>query len=486
MAPCGYLTTSLDGRIIRVNKTLAEWLAYEPAELTEGKRFVDLLTVGGRIFYDTHFNLLLRMQSSVDEIALDIICKDGRVLPALINARQKRNASGEPVLNRFTIFNASERRMYERDLLAARDLLRTTLSSIADAVIATDAEGRITFLNPVAAELSGWKNDAALGKAIDEVLILIREDTGRRIENPITRVLRPGVMVGFENHTLLVSGNGRNIPVDHSASSIRDVNGNVIGGVLVFRDISERRKAEKALKEACAQLESSAAELRRSNEDLSQFAYVVSHDLKSPLNTIVQFAQLLDLKYGAQLGEGKELLNYLASAALRMGQLIEDLLRYARASTDNTLSPGWVDANLPLEKAIQNLKSAAAESGAIITHDFLPSVPMHEISLVQIFQNLIGNAIHYRGPNPPRIHIAVEDQQEQWLFSCRDNGIGISPEFHTQIFAPFKRLHGADHPGSGIGLAVCKKLIERYKGEIWVESEVDHGSTFFFTIPKRF
>ncbi len=202
MAPCGYLTTTVDGRIVKVNRTLTEWLGYEREELIGGRRFIDLLTVGGRIFCETHFNLLLRVQTAVDEIALDIICKDGRVLPALINARQKQNAAGEPVLNRFTIFNSSERRMYERELLAARDLLRTTLSSIGDGVIATDTEGRINFINPVAEELSGWKDDTALGKPIDEVLTLVREDNLVKIETPITHCLRAGARVGLANHTV--------------------------------------------------------------------------------------------------------------------------------------------------------------------------------------------------------------------------------------------------------------------------------------------
>jgi PAS domain S-box-containing protein len=484
MAPCGYLTTTLDGRIIKVNRTVTEWLGYERDELTDGRRLVDLLTVGGKMFYETHFNLLLRMQRAVDEIALDIIRKDGRVLPTLINARQKRNAADEPVLNRFTIFNASERRRYERDLLAARDLLRTTLASIGDAVIATDAEGRITFMNPVAEELSGWKNQAALGKSIEEVLILAREDTGVRIENPITQAVRAGVIVGLANHTVLISREGRQIPIDDSASPIRDASGEVIGGVLVFRDISGRRKAEKELKQAHELLARRADELRRSNEDLSQFAHVASHDLRSPLSTITQYAQLLERRYGSQLAEGKELLHYLTSAAQRMSNLIEDLLSYARVSAEDGHVSAPVDANRQLSTAMENLRGAISASGATITHDALPEVFVDATSLLQIFQNLIGNAIHYRSAHAPRIHVTSADQNEQWLFSCKDNGIGIAPEFQTQIFEPFKRLHGTDRPGSGIGLAVCKRIVERYQGRIWVESEVNQGSTFFFTLPK--
>ena len=308
MAPCGYLTATIDARIVKVNRTLTEWLGYDASELTGGKRFVDLLTAGGRMFYETHFNLLLRMQSSVNEIALDMICKDGRVLPVLVNAKQKRTTDDKPVLNRFTIFNATERRMYERELLAARDLLQTTLTSIGDGVVSTDAEGRIIFMNPVAAAICGWKEEAAVGKPIDEVMVLVREDTNEPIENPVTHALRTGGVVNLENHTVLISKNGGRFTVDDSASPIRDANGNVIGGVLVFRDVSERRRTERMLADTHKKLEVLAAELRRSNEDLSQFAHVASHDLRSPLKTVLQFAQLLERRYGEQLGDGKQLL----------------------------------------------------------------------------------------------------------------------------------------------------------------------------------
>ncbi len=184
MAPCGYLTTAISGRIVKVNKTLVEWLGYDREELTQGNRFVELLTVGGRIFFETHINFLLRVQSAVDEIALDVIRKDGSVLPVLINGRQKRDAAGQPVVNRFTIFNASERRMYERDLLAARDLFRVTLASIGDAVVTTDENARINFMNAVAEELTGWKTESAQGKRIDEVLILVRESDSAKSRIP--------------------------------------------------------------------------------------------------------------------------------------------------------------------------------------------------------------------------------------------------------------------------------------------------------------
>lgn len=484
MAPCGYLTTAIDTRIIKVNRTLTEWLGYDHNEMTGGKRFVDLLTAGGRIFYETHFNLLLRMQSSVDEIAVDMICKDGRVLPVLVNARQKRSADGEPVLNRFTIFNASERRMYERELVTARDLLRTTLASIGDGVVTTDGEGRITFMNPVAAAICGWKEEAALGMPIEQVLILVREDTDERIENWVTQTLRTGTSMGEKSHTVLIAQSGTRFSVDDSASLIRDADGDILGAVLVFRDISERRRTEQELADSHRKLEVLAAELRRSNEDLSQFAYVASHDLRSPLKTVLQFAQLLERRYSEQLGDGKQLLDYITASAKGMATLIEDLLGYATVSVNAADAQTEINVQEQLETAMANLEATIAQSGASVTYDALPSLRVNGTNLIQIFQNLIGNAIHYRRDARPQIHISAQELTGEWLFSCKDNGIGVAPEYQSQIFEPFKRLHGADRPGSGIGLAVCKKIVERYQGRIWLESQPDEGSTFFFTFPK--
>ncbi len=390
-APCGYLTTSIDGRIVKVNRTLADWLGYTSDELTAGKRFSDLLSVGGKIFYDTHLNLLLRMQLTVDEIALDLICKSGVAIPALINSRQKRDANDEPLLNRFTIYNATERRMYERQLLAARDLFQTTLSSIADGVIATDAAGVVSFINPVGAALSGWREETAVGHRIGEVLILVREDTGEKIENPITHALRTEQTVGLENHTVLVAKDGRRIVVDDSASPIRDENGAVTGAVLVFRDVSERRGSQIALDQARDELIKTAAELKRSNEDLSQFALIASHDLRSPLNTVSTLTELIARKYGDKLGEGNQLLGHVGDATRRMAKLIEDLLLYATAATQGAANTETLDANIHLASALDNLQAAITDSGAVITHDDLPTVAIDGTSLVQMFQNLIGN-----------------------------------------------------------------------------------------------
>lgn len=483
-SPCGYLTTNLDGRIVRVNRTVLDWLGHTREELLIGKRFVDLLTVGGRMYYETHLSLLLHVQGSLNEIALDLVRNDGRILPALVNAGQKRDSGGELFVYRYTIFNATERRQYERDLLAAKDLLHTTLSSIGDGVVATDGEGRITFMNPVAQALSGWNEDDARGRPIDDVLTLQQEDHGATVENPVTHALRVGAAVSLANHTVLIARDGTRRTIDDSASPIRNENGDVVGGVMVFRDVTERRATERSLAQARELGERMIARLQLSNEELAHFAAVASHDLRSPLNNVMQFAQILETKYSAQLGEGKAYLDVLLRAATRMGALIEDLLRYAAVTAEVTIAAVPIDANLPLTMAIENLQSEIEGTGATITHDALPHVVITETHLSQLFQNLIGNAIHYRGADLPRIHITAIDAGAYWRFGCTDNGIGIKSEYQEQIFEPFKRLHGTERPGSGIGLAICRRIIERAHGKLWVESEQRHGSTFYFTLPK--
>jgi PAS domain S-box-containing protein len=343
----------------------------------------------------------------------------------------------------------------------------------------------VTFMNPVAQGLSGWAQDAAKGTPIDVVLNLTNEQGDAKVENPVRRALQEGVVVGLANHTFLLSKNGTRIPIDDSAAPIRSAAGDIIGGVMVFRNISAQKSAEHALKKAHEQLKSQAAELKRSNEELSQFAHIASHDLQSPLNTIVTFTQLLERRHGEQLGEGRWFLAQVVNAATRMRALIDSLLLYAQSDRTVAEPHTLVDANFELRSAIENLHSLIEESGGVITHNELPTLPVSETSLMQIFQNLIGNAIRYRSTAAPRIHISARDVDQQWLFSCRDNGMGIDAQYLTIIFDAFKRLHGADRAGSGLGLSTCKKIVERYGGTIWVESQTGMGSTFFFTLPKE-
>ena len=225
-------------------------------------------------------------------------------------------------------------------------------------------------------------------------------------------------------------------------------------------------------------------ELRRANQDLHQFALAASHDLQEPLRMIIGFSELLRKRYQDHLtGDGLEYLDFITNGARQMRQLLTDLLSYAQAGKDVGESTELIDLNLVLLQVMDNLEMAIAESGAAVTCEPLPAVHGHATHFVQLFQNLISNAIKYRGERPLSIRILAEKLNDEWRFAVVDNGMGIDPKYHQQVFGVFKRLHREVIPGTGIGLAICQRVVDRYGGRIWVESQADQGSTFYFTLP---
>ncbi|MGB9074984.1 MAG: ATP-binding protein [Terriglobales bacterium] len=242
-----------------------------------------------------------------------------------------------------------------------------------------------------------------------------------------------------------------------------------------------RAMQDKKLREEHKQ---TLAELARSNQDLEQFAYVASHDLQEPLRMVATYTQLLAERYRGQLdADADKYIHYAVDGALRMQALVQDLLAFSRVGRQGTDLQS-TDCNVVVETAVENLQSAVDESGAQITHDQLPVMSADSSQLLQVFQNLIANAIKFRGSDPPAIRIRASKKRGEWVFSVADNGIGIAPEYAEIIFAIFRRLHTrAEYPGSGIGLSICKKIIERQGGRIWVESQMGQGSTFKFTLP---
>ena len=231
------------------------------------------------------------------------------------------------------------------------------------------------------------------------------------------------------------------------------------------------------------ELEQSVAELGRSNAELQQFAYVASHDLQEPLRMVSSYTQLLSKRYAGKLdSDADEFIAYAVDGAGRMQKLIQDLLAYSRITTRG-FEPEQTSAEAALDNAIDNIRIAVQESGAVITHDSLPTLRADERQLTQLLQNLLSNAVKFQGPQPPRIHVSAKPMNQEWLFSVRDNGIGIDPQYAERIFVIFQRLHNREeYPGTGIGLAICKKIVERHGGHIWVESELGKGATFYFTI----
>jgi PAS domain S-box-containing protein len=256
--------------------------------------------------------------------------------------------------------------------------------------------------------------------------------------------------------------------------------GNLIGQLMA------RRQAEAATREAFQALESKTRELTRSNEELQQFAYVASHDLQEPLRMISSYTQLLGRRYGDRLdGDAQEFMAYIVDGAARMKQLIEDLLAYSRVGTRGK-DFQEIDSGASLARALANLRASIESSGAAVTHDAMPAVLADGAQLAQVFQNLVGNAIKFRGAEAPRIHVHAEATDTVWVFTVKDNGIGLDTQYAERIFMMFQRLHNkAEYPGTGIGLAIVKKIVERHGGRIWVESEPGKGSTFGFTIARN-
>lgn len=243
--------------------------------------------------------------------------------------------------------------------------------------------------------------------------------------------------------------------------------------------IAERRRAQEALQET-------ARDLERSNRDLEQFAYVASHDLQEPLRAVGGYVKLLQRRFPEMIeGKAAEFIAGAAEGASRMERLIADLLAFSRVGTrGGEIAP--TDLNLLLEDALRNLEASLAAANASVSSVPLPVLPVDATQMVQLLQNLIGNALKFRGEDTPTIRIGAQRETESWVFSIQDNGIGIEPQYFERIFQIFQRLHTRKHyPGTGIGLAICKKIVERHGGTIWVQSEPGKGSTFYFSIPDH-
>ena len=262
------------------------------------------------------------------------------------------------------------------------------------------------------------------------------------------------------------------VQVRQRTEELRELNANL------SVELDERRRAEQMLARY-------AEELERSNAELEQFAYVASHDLQEPLRMVASFTQLLGRRYRGKLDQdADEFISFAVDGANRMQHLINDLLAYSRVGTrGKPFVP--TDCNAVFKQARDNLAKALEETSTVIYQNPLPVVLGDEVQLLQVFQNLIANAIKFRGPESPQIQVTADRQGPDWVFAIRDNGIGIAPEHQERIFSIFQRLHQrSEYPGTGIGLAICKKVVERHGGRIWVESQPGKGSTFYFSIPE--
>ncbi len=359
-----------------------------------------------------------------------------------------------------------ERSRVETALRHSEEKYRTILETIREGYFEVDQAGRLAFFNPSFAQFVGYPPDRL--QQVDPRSFTDQENA-TILQEAFQRLRMTGEPIeplGFE----IIRADGARRFVEASMIPIRDGRGAIVGARGMARDITERRLAER--------------ELARSHAELQQFAYVASHDLQEPLRMVAGYTRLLARRYLGKLDdEADEFIQFIVDGVTRMQALINDLLQYSRIESHGT-SFEPVPSATALEWALSNLEAAIKESGATVEASHLPTVNADPTQLGQLFQNLIGNGIKFREERPPEVRVEARHNGREWVFSVSDNGIGIEPQYRERVFEIFQRLHTQEHyDGTGIGLAICRRIVERHGGRIWVESAPGLGSSFHFTIP---
>jgi len=345
----------------------------------------------------------------------------------------------------------------------------------------------ICYVNPIFCRLLGKGREDLIGNAFSGVALV-----GDECLSLLDRVYQTG-------HTEIHNGqeDGASHPFywSYAMWPVLAANNSIVGAVFQVTEGTPFHQQAAAMNQALMiasvhqyelreEAETLNEQLRRANEDLKQFAFAASHDLQEPLRMITSYSQLLLKGYRGQLdSEAAVCVEFITKGARQMRDLLAGLLSYSAAGADSREGTAHINLNMVFEMVKQNLKVAIEESSAVVTSEHLPDIEGQQSHFVQLFQNLIGNAIKYRGERSPRIHVSAERHESGWRFAVTDNGMGIAPEYFAKIFGVFKRLHGQAIPGTGIGLAICQRVVERYGGRIWVESQASQGATFYFTLP---
>jgi PAS domain S-box-containing protein len=373
-----------------------------------------------------------------------------------------------------TFRDVTERHLREQDLQFSEAKFRALAETANDAIISADGQGNIIYFNQAAERAFGYTESDIAGKPITLLMPRRSQDACR---HGLKRFLASGKssVIGKTVDLTAMRKDGSEFAIEMSLASWKANRQTFFTSII--RDVTERKQAQDALTQK-------AAELAFSNKELEQFAYVASHDLQEPLRMVASYTTLLAKRYKGKLDtDADEFIGFAVDGAKRMQGLIQDLLAYSRVGTrGKDLAP--TDCETVLADSLQVLKFAIQDASATVTHDELPTVVADETQLGQLFQNLIGNALKYRNSKAPVIHFGARRDRESWIFSVHDNGIGIDLQYADRIFVIFQRLHTREeYPGTGIGLAVCKKIVERHGGRIWLDSELSKGSTFYFSIP---
>ncbi len=476
-------TKSLEGVIQTWNASAERLFGYRADEII-GKSIAILFPPDRLSEEESIFNRL-RQGHPIERLETIRLAKDGRHIPVAVSVSPLKDADGEIIGASKIIQDITELVTARESLIREKELLATTLASIGDAVIVTDADGRVTFLNHEAEQLTGWKSAEARERALPEVFKIINEDSRQTVENPVEKVLRLGMVVGLANHTLLVARDGREIPIDDSAAPIRHPGGPIFGVVLVFRNFTEQREAQRVLQRSKAELEGLVAErtarLQEMIGELQHISYAMVHDMRAPLRAMNAFVELMD---DSQVTpeQRHDYSRRIRLAANRLDILIQHALRYTKfAHQDITLEP--VNLSTLIRGIIETYPNLQAEQADVRVEGELPVVIGSEALLTHCFGNLLGNAVKFVAPGVrPQVCVQTERQDGVVKIWVRDNGIGISQHAHRRLFKMFQRLND-DYEGTGIGLAIVRKVVERMNGNVGVESDAGRGSNFWVELP---
>jgi len=473
LAGSGIAHVGLDGRFLRVNRALCRMLGYETAELT-GRTVKDVSHPEDRNVTDTDRSRLHSGATDSAHFEKRYRRKDGTTVWADLTVAVARDDEGRPQYEIAVFDDITER--VEADEALRVQTERLHIGQAAARMIILDRD--------IPSDTLAWSDSPewlrgplpASGRYPTFTEQVHPEDRERFVA---TRDRALETLQGMTQEFRIVRTDGQVLWLLARQKVFANDAGKAVRMLVALTDITDRKAAERELREA-------HDELARSNAELEQFAYVASHDLQEPLRMVASYTQLLGKRYGDRLeGDAKEFMAYIVDGAGRMKQLIEDLLAYSRVGTrGREFRPVKLEA--VVARARTNLRAALEESGAQLTHDPLPEVEADEMQLAQLLQNLIGNAIKFHGAARPQIHVFANENENEHEITVKDNGIGIEPQYFERIFMVFQRLHDKGrYPGTGIGLAICKKVVDRHGGRIWLESAPGDGSSFHFTLPKK-
>ena len=478
----GVFGIDVEGRFSFVNDAAASMLGYDVDELM-GQNVHTVIhhsSADGTPYPPEECPVLDPSRIDGDARVLDEVFwrSDGAPLPVHYSARPMRE-SGERRGTVVVFHDISPEQVAHQELERLRRLSQLILKWAGEGIFGIDRHRRITFVNPAAAMMLGYEREELIGREAHPLLQHTREDG---TAHPQSRSLIYAALddndVYHVSDEVFVRSDGGTLPVEYTATPLREGD-ELAGAVVVFKDITERKTAEKDLRQTLD-------ELARSNRELEIFAYVVSHDLQEPLRMVQSYVQLLERRYAEQLdGDARDFIDFAVDGTRRMQKMIEDLLAYSRVDSRGA-DFSRVDLNDALDDALANLAASIDETGARIQREEMPELAADRGQMVQLLQNLIGNAIKFRGDEPPVVRISAEERDGAWVIAVEDNGIGIPEQQGDRIFAIFQRLHRPEsYPGTGIGLSICRKIVERHGGSIHVESTAGEGSTFYVELPAR-